>query len=352
MALMASLLHKRYNLCYNISIMSEHPSPYRYIHSNLSSTFLAPQPVDTRIESIRNHVGKNIPNMLDTILLMSGGVQTETASNSERGAVPLFPALAETRRLAQSPDSRGYDTVLASLTDHAYLPASHVRTHTEDGMISEFSLVFTNPLSKDGESYELQGSLTTGDDEPEFEEDFYLTETNKHGNIDTPLKLDSGIALSIVQAACMQHGSDNIPTALTDKLSYLLEKSAQKTIRTVGEYLVSQDETILQAHRSEFVTRKLGKDAIRLLSYSARIQRAAPQPADGVDVVSALNLSYDSTARPKYNAMYDLVVNDPHQVMPREARTAYFEERFMLYRSRPELFFEELSGLLDRATIL
>ena len=338
--------------------MAEHPSPYRDIHSNLSSMFSVQQPVDTQIESIRNHVQKNIPNALDTVLFLNNGSQTDIASNAAGGAVSLAPLLTE-NRLAANPntlrDYHKYESILLGLTDHMYFPLSHIRVPIVGGKIGEFSLVCVNPTSKENESYELHGSLTNPALMGDMEKDeFYLIETPKEAKVGplAPIELDADIAQAIVNAACMQHGRDDTPASISEKLLYLVEESATKTIRKSGEYSIQNGETLLQADRSEIITRKLGKTASRLMAYSVRIQRDTQQPGEPVGITTALTLGYDATARPRYNAYYDFVVNDPHNTMERPARTSLFEERFMLYRARPELFFDEIAESLDSAASL
>lgn len=88
------------------------------------------------------------------------------------------------------------------------------------------------------------------------------------------------------------------------------------------------------------------------MAYSVRIQHDVRHPSESVGITTAFSLGYDAAARLRYNAYYDFIVNDPHGTMERSARTSLFEERFMLYRTHPELFFDEIAESLDSAASL
>lgn len=334
--------------------MAEHSLPYRDIHSELSSVFSVPQPVDTSIESIRRQVRRDIPNALDTILLLQGGAQTEIASNGEGGAIPLFPAITETRLLTDPVALRNFqkqEAILRSLTDYEYFPISHVRLHKDGGSISEFSLAFVKPTLKHPISYELQGALARLDDADTSEGEFYISEFREDRDVPRqPIKLDAELALSLIDAACLQHGSNEAPDSLEEKLFYLIDQSASKTIRRSGEYSILGGEAILEAAHSELMTRKIGKSVTRLCGYSARLQRGHAGPEEVTGVTSTLSIEYDMSSVPRFTAFYDMIVNDTHQTMNRDERTALFHERFLLYRSRPELFFDEITATLENTT--
>lgn len=318
--------------------------------------FSLQQPVDMRTRSIRQNVRHNIPAALDTILFLHGNGQTEYATNGADGSVPLFPALTE-KKLESNPDAsrefQRYESVLLGLTSHKYFPVSHVRIHENAGAISEFSVVFVKQTAKSTESYELYGALSSSEGtQDSVNDEFYLIENTEDGTQQQPLKLDRQLTSDIISAACILHGQGDTPLLLNEKLLYLLDASNSKTIRQSGEYSILGGEALLQADRSEFVTRKLGKSAAKLTGYRVRIQRGLSSQGDAVGVTSVLDLNFDSSDRPMYSAFYDMAVNDPHRTMEKSARTSLFEERFMFYRSQPETFFNEIAESLDGAASL
>ena len=331
--------------------MPEHSSPYRDIHSNLSSVFSSAQPVDTAMESIRHHVQKGIPSAVDDLLFLHGSLESEVSSNGPAGAIELFPALAETRHMTDGANSREYrrsESMLAALSSHEYFPMSHVRVYRSQGAISEFSLVFSTPKAK-GSSFELHGSLTLPGYGDELKgNEFYWLEFSDQGHIEPALALDEAAAADIINAACLQHNEDEIPASITEKLAYLLEKSPVRTNRRMGEYAINGGERIVTANRSEVITKRMARDAIKLMGYGVRVQQTVPVELDGISATSTLTIAHDATARPRYNAFYDMIINDPHQTIDRDERTRLFEESFMLYRSKPELFFDEIASALEQ----